>query len=96
MKGRNSINWEEKFKYDLEYVNDLSFFMDLKVIFLTIKIVIKKEGIGEEGKDFAADYGDYLLEHKIISENEYYKKQKEAKRILEEFYGKKRVLSTKL
>lgn len=96
VKGRNSINWEEKFKYDLEYVNDLSFFMDLKVIFLTIKIVIKKEGIGEEGKDFAADYGDYLLEHKIISENEYYKKQKEAKRILEEFYGKKRVLSTKL
>ena len=43
INGRNSLLWEEKFKYDIEYVDKLNFFFDLKIMFLTIKKVIKKE-----------------------------------------------------
>lgn len=82
--GRNSINWDERFKYDLEYVNNMSFLMDLKVFFLTIFTVLKREGIGEEGGDLSIDYGDYLLKYKRVSKKEYDLKQKEAKNILKE------------
>lgn len=45
VKGRNSITWEQKFYYDVKYVNELSFLLDLKILFLTVIKVIKKEGI---------------------------------------------------
>ncbi len=48
--GRNSLTWEDKFKYDLEYVNNLSFKMDLKTLFLTVKTVLKRDGINQEGQ----------------------------------------------
>lgn len=47
INGRNAISWEEKFKYDIEYVNKLSFFLDIKIVFLTIKKIIKKEDISD-------------------------------------------------
>lgn len=47
--GRNSISWEQKFDLDVEYVDKMSFGMDVKIIFQTIKAVLKREGIG--GKD---------------------------------------------
>ena len=81
--GRNSINWDDRFKHDLYYVEHLSLKMDLKVILLTIKTVLKREGIGEDGGDLSIDYGDYLLKHKRVSKKEYDKKQIEAKKILE-------------
>ena len=43
--GRNLVNWDDRFKLDLEYVNNISLKMDLKVIFKTIKVVFKSEGI---------------------------------------------------
>lgn len=49
VNGRNAISWEEKFKLDIEYINQLSFFLDIKIIFLTIKKVFKKEGISSRG-----------------------------------------------
>ncbi len=45
--GRNNISWEEKFAYDIEYVNHITFGMELRVIFKTIKTVLLKEGIGQ-------------------------------------------------
>ena len=81
--GRNSINWDDRFKHDLYYVEHLSLKMDLKVILLTIKTVLKREGIGEDGGDLSIDYGDYLLKHKRVSKKEYDKKQIEAKKLLE-------------
>ena len=45
VNGRNLVNWDERFKLDLEYVNNISLKMDLKVIFKTIKVVLKSEGI---------------------------------------------------
>lgn len=46
VNGRNAINsWEERFIYDLEYVNHISFFMDLKILFMTIAKVVKRSDI---------------------------------------------------
>jgi undecaprenyl phosphate N,N'-diacetylbacillosamine 1-phosphate transferase len=45
VNGRNAISWEQKFKYDVWYADHLSFLLDAKIIFLTIKKVFKLEGI---------------------------------------------------
>lgn len=49
INGRNAISWEKKFRYDVEYTQKISFWFDLKIIFLTILKVFKKEGISQEG-----------------------------------------------
>ena len=48
--GRNGISWTEKFKFDVWYVDHLSLAVDLRVIWLTIQSVLKREGISEEGQ----------------------------------------------
>ena len=48
--GRNSISWTEKFKLDVWYVDHCSFRLDLKIVFLTIKKVLVREGISQEGQ----------------------------------------------
>lgn len=45
VNGRNAISWEDKFAYDVEYVNNVTFWNDLKIIFLTIRSVVKRDGI---------------------------------------------------
>ncbi|MCI6988925.1 MAG: sugar transferase [Campylobacter sp.] len=47
VKGRNAISWHKKLKYDAFYAKNLSFLLDLKIALLTIKKVIKKEGISK-------------------------------------------------
>lgn len=54
--GRNSISWTEKFKLDVWYVDHLSLMTDLKVIWLTIASVLKREGISEEGLATVEDF----------------------------------------
>lgn len=46
--GRNSISWEERFVLDVFYVNNLSLWLDIKIIFLTVKSVLSREGISSE------------------------------------------------
>lgn len=48
VNGRNAISWEQKFDYDVWYVDNISLFLDLKIIFLTIKKVFIREGISSE------------------------------------------------
>ena len=48
--GRNAISWTEKFKLDVWYVDHLSFTTDMKVIFITIMKVLKRDGISAEGQ----------------------------------------------
>lgn len=48
VNGRNAISWEDKFIYDVWYVDHLSFWLDLKIIFLTIKKVFVREGISSD------------------------------------------------
>ena len=47
VSGRNSISWDSKFKYDIEYIKNLSLLNDVKIVFLTIKKVFVREGIGQ-------------------------------------------------
>lgn len=49
INGRNAISWEEKFKLDVWYVENQSFFLDIKILFLTVKKVFLKEGVSSEG-----------------------------------------------
>lgn len=49
VNGRNAISWEDKFKLDVWYVDNQSFWLDIKVLFLTIKKVFIREGISAEG-----------------------------------------------
>lgn len=49
VKGRNSLSWEDKFEYDVWYVDNQSFFLDLKIIFLTFVTVLARKGINQEG-----------------------------------------------
>ena len=50
INGRNAISWEDKFRYDVEYVINQSFLMDLKILFLTVKKVVVRENINQ-GQD---------------------------------------------
>lgn len=48
VNGRNAISWEEKFEFDVEYTKKINYKEDIKIFFLTIKSVIRKEGINSE------------------------------------------------
>jgi len=48
VNGRNAISWEDKFKYDVWYVNNVRFLVDMNILFLTIKKVLGSEGINSE------------------------------------------------
>ena len=48
VNGRNTLSWEDKFRYDVDYVNRISFLLDVKVIFMTVKKVFCREGISSE------------------------------------------------
>ena len=47
--GRNAISWEQKFEYDVWYVENMNFVLDMKIIALTIKKTLKSEGINQQG-----------------------------------------------
>jgi undecaprenyl phosphate N,N'-diacetylbacillosamine 1-phosphate transferase len=49
VNGRNAITWEEKFEFDVWYVNNLSFQLDIKILWMTTIKVFKREGIGIDG-----------------------------------------------
>jgi lipopolysaccharide/colanic/teichoic acid biosynthesis glycosyltransferase len=50
VNGRNAISWEQKFKYDVEYVEKLSFSLDFKILFLTFINVLNRKGISADGQ----------------------------------------------
>lgn len=50
VNGRNAISWEEKFNYDVWYVDNLSFTLDMKIILMTVKKIFTREGISQEGQ----------------------------------------------
>lgn len=90
--GRNDIDWQKKLDLDIQYVEHISFLNDVKILFVTIYKVLRREGIHEKDQVTATDYGDYLLSKGSIDKNFYDKKQKEAKRILKKFEQHKRKL----
>ena len=54
--GRNLASWEEKFAYDVDYVNHISFALDVKIIFMTVRCVLTHEGISAEGSVTMEDF----------------------------------------
>mgnify|MGYP001270267896 CR=1 FL=1 len=50
VNGRNAISWEEKFALDVWYVDNQSFWLDMKILFMTVIKVFKREGISQEGQ----------------------------------------------
>ena len=49
VNGRNAMNWEDKFSYDVEYASSISLFGDISIVFRTVACVLKREGISGEG-----------------------------------------------
>lgn len=50
VNGRNAISWEQKFEYDVWYVTQCSFLLDMKIVLMTLKKVFIREGISQEGQ----------------------------------------------
>lgn len=79
ISGRNGITWEEKINYDLEYIKNITFIGDIKIILLTVwRAFVKQDGISQEGMDTAEDLGDYLLRTGKVTEEEYDEKQRKS------------------
>ena len=49
VNGRNTLGWSERFKLDVEYVDNYNIFMDIKILFMTVLKVVKRDGISQEG-----------------------------------------------
>ena len=50
VNGRNTLGWSERFKLDVEYVDNYNLFMDIKILFMTVLKVVKRDGISQDGK----------------------------------------------
>lgn len=74
IKGRNAIMWDERFAYDIEYVDNISFLTDLQIILATIKKVLLRDDIGarlEEGSDEGVeDFDSYAIRKQMSGDYE--------------------------
>lgn len=59
INGRNGLNWDDRFRYDIEYIKNIVFFYDLKIILKTFLKVFKKEGITIRGTTSIMDFDKY-------------------------------------
>ena len=83
INGRNNISWEQKFAYDLAYIDSgITFRKDVKIILKTVGKVFKQADTVREGTVSDLDLGDYLLEKGMISKMEYIESQEKANKLL--------------
>ena len=79
VNGRNTISWEEKLEYDLQYIdNGITFLNDLKIVLKTFKKVFYTGEVVRKGTATDTDFGDWLLEQGKITRTEYDRRQIEA------------------
>lgn len=84
VNGRNNITWEQKFDYDLQYIDSgITLFGDLKIILQTVGKVLKRSDTVREGTVSDMDYGDWLMLEGKIDRVTYDEKQNEARQLLE-------------
>ena len=69
INGRNSVDWDTRFAFDVEYVNNISFTFDIKIIFLTIQIVFKRNGVAENTGAVEGNFAN-IRKAKMEAENE--------------------------
>ena len=83
VNGRNNITWEQKFEYDLEYIeNGITFLGDAKIVLKTVGKVLKRSDTVREGTVSDMDFGDWLMQEGKVDRETYDKKQEEAKKLL--------------
>ena len=83
VNGRNNITWEEKFAYDLQYINSgITMRHDLKILLMTVGKVFRREDTVREGTVSDLDFGDWLLQKGEVSQESYDAHQKEAEELL--------------
>lgn len=83
VRGRNNISWEDKLSYDLMYIENITFWGDVRIILETVwKAFVKQEDISAEGMETAEDLGDYLLRTGEVSDEIYAQRQQEARELL--------------
>ena len=81
-RGRNALSWEKKLDADLEYIQHITFWGDVKIVFDTVKqVFFHQKGLPGEEQDeveITDDYGDYLLKRGMVTREEYDEKQAAA------------------
>ena len=85
-RGRNALSWDGKLSADLEYIRNVTFRGDVKIIFDTVKqVFLGQKGLEDsdvDEVDITDDFGDYLLKAGRVSREEYERKQAEARGLL--------------
>ena len=82
VNGRNILLWEDRLRYDMEYIERIGFVEDVRIIFLTVACLVRHDDVATEGMATSEDLGDYLLRIGEIDEETYEAWQDEAKREL--------------
>ena len=83
VSGRNNISWEDKFRFDLQYINNgITLWQDVKIILMTVGKVFRREDTVREGTVSDMDFGDWLLQKGAVTEEDYNTLQKEAKELI--------------
>ena len=74
VNGRNNISWEQKFEYDLQYVDKITFLGDCRIIFKTVGKVLSRSDVVREGTVSDTDLGEWLLQEGKITREQYEEK----------------------
>ena len=83
VSGRNNIGWEDKINYDIEYLNNISFLGDIKILLKTFKVIIfNRNDVNRKGTSSDIDYGEWLLINGKISQNEFRSKNSVANSLM--------------
>lgn len=83
VNGRNNITWEQKFEYDLQYIDSgITLIGDIKIMFQTVGKVFKRSDTVREGTVSDMDFGDWLMSENKIDRETYDQKQAEAKELI--------------
>lgn len=82
VNGRNAIAWEDKLNFDLQYIAKITFWGDVGIILKTVFKVLKRSDVIRDGTVSDMDYGDWLLQENVITQEDYDKKQEEASGLL--------------
>ena len=86
VSGRNNITWEQKLQYDLTYLDGgITLVGDIKILFMTVFKVFKREDVVRDGTVSDMDFGDWLLQRGEVTKEEYDRLQAEAKELLKVF-----------
>lgn len=83
ISGRNALKWENKLSFDLQYIENITFLGDIKIILTTFVKVFVRADITEDGFETAEDFGDYLLRIGDVDKETYNQKQQEALELIE-------------